>query len=153
MGGQLIWEEDPRESANVLTWKGKGWLTGWPHTHSAVVMQLQTIVPPLSSVFLSSCRCHVHTNKSAYLCADTKVTELDLSPGVHQHIGWFDICGDKLLDRTATQALHRHYLSTPIGHFPHLDEVFSGSTDMSGLWPPGDVDNYKLGILNIVSHV
>lgn len=51
-GRQLIWVEDPREGANVLTWKGKGWLTGWPHAHSAVVMQLQTIVPPLS-IFLS----------------------------------------------------------------------------------------------------
>lgn len=86
-----------------------------------------------SLLHLSLSRCHVCTNKSAYLRADTKVTELDLSPGVHQHIGWLDICGDKLLDRTATQALRRHYLSTPTCRFTHLDEVFSGSTDMSGL--------------------
>lgn len=94
---QLKWVEDPQESANVFSWRWKGWLTGWPHGH---------IVSRLSSIFRSLFCCHVRTNKSAYLRADTKVTKLDLSPGVHQHIGWLDICRDKLPDRTATQALH-----------------------------------------------
>lgn len=83
------------------------------HMHAARLWcgfkQLCLFFPPSFSLS----RCHVCTNKSAYLRADTKVTELDLSPGVHQHIGWLDICRDKLPDRTATQALRSHYLSTP----------------------------------------
>lgn len=101
---QLKWVEDPQESAKVFSWRWKGWLTGWPHGH---------IVSRLSSIFRSLFCCHVRTNKSAYLRADTKVTKLDLSPGVHQHIGWLDICRDKLPDRTATQALCNYYLSIP----------------------------------------
>lgn len=73
-------------------------------------MDTLCLFPPPS--FPLSC-CHVRTNKSAYLRADTKVTKLDLSPGVHQHIGWLDVCGDKLPDRTAAQALRSYYLSIP----------------------------------------
>lgn len=101
---QLKWVEDPQESANVFSRIWKGWLTGWPHGH---------IVSRLSSIFRALFHCHVRANKSAYLRADTKVTKLDLSPGVHQHIGWLDICRDKLPDRTATQALCGYYLSIP----------------------------------------
>lgn len=41
---RLKWVENPQESANVLSWIWKGWLTGWPHGH---------IVSLLSSIFLS----------------------------------------------------------------------------------------------------
>lgn len=71
--------------------------------HGTVVQFKIAVFLPLSSI-LQVCTLS-HSNKSVYLRADTKVTQLDLSSGVHQHIGRLDICGDKLLDRTATSAI------------------------------------------------
>lgn len=49
------------ECANVLSWKWKGWLTGWPH---AAVMRLQTIAPLPPSIFLSLTVMIAQTNQS-----------------------------------------------------------------------------------------
>lgn len=95
----------PSGEASVWVEYEKG---DWQADHTDT---LSLVSPP--SFSLSLFCCHVRTNKSAYLCADTKVTKLDLSPGVHQHIGWLDICRDKRPDRTATQALCSYYLSIP----------------------------------------
>lgn len=102
---QLKWVEDPQERPVFWVEYEKG---DWQADHTDT---LSLVSPP--SFSLSLFCCHVRTNKSAYLCADTKVTKLDLSPGVHQHIGWLDICRDKRPDRTATQALCSYYLSIP----------------------------------------
>lgn len=113
--------------------------------------QLFFFFSPLSPILFSSLT-HARTNKSVYLCADTKVTELDSSSGVHQHIGRLDICGDKLLHRTATSAHRGLSLSTllffnnteAVHYLTHLCEVSSGSTDTSGLWLPRDTSGREL---------
>lgn len=70
-----------------------------------------------SSLSLSLSVYAMLTQTNQYLCADTKVTELDLSSGVYQHIGRLDICGDKLRHRTATSALCGVSLSTRLFFF------------------------------------
>lgn len=101
-GGALMWEDDPGDGSDVLSVEWTLWLTSWPreHTHyecTGLRQRSSTLQLPRISILHSFI--HSNTNKSEYLRADTKVTQLDLSSGVHQHIGRLDICGDKLLDK------------------------------------------------------